>query len=94
MECEKLKKHHARFVYERTGLNIDAYFSASKIAWILDNVPFARSRAQKGDLLFGTVDTYLIWRLTGGKVHATDYTNASRTMLMDIRTLQWREDVC
>ena len=93
MECEKLKKHHARFVYERTGLNIDAYFSASKIAWILDNVPFARSRAQKGDLLFGTVDTYLIWRLTGGKVHATDYTNASRTMLFNIHTLQWDEDL-
>ena len=74
--CEKLKPRYAKYVYERTGLNIDAYFSASKIRWILDNVPFARRRAEKGDLLFGTVDTYLIWYLTGGKVHATDYTNA------------------
>ena len=91
--CERLKKTHGRFVYERTGLNIDAYFSASKIAWIFENVPFARARAEKGDLLFGTVDTYLIWRLTGGRIHATDYTNASRTMLFNIHTLQWDEEL-
>lgn len=92
--CEKLKPRYAKYVYERTGLNIDAYFSASKIRWILDNVPFARKRAEKGDLLFGTVDTYLIWYLTGGKVHATDYTNASRTMLYNIHTLEWDAGLC
>ena len=92
--CEKVKQHHEKFVYERTGLNIDAYFSASKLKWILDNVPFARERAEKGDLLFGTVDSYLIWHLTGGKVHATDYTNASRTMLFNIHTLQWDAELC
>lgn len=93
LECEKLKKTHARFVYERTGLNVDAYFSASKISWILENVPFAESKARKGDLLFGTIDTYLIWRLTGGRTHATDYTNASRTMLFNIHTLRWDEEL-
>ena len=92
--CEKLKPRYAKYVYERTGLNIDAYFSASKIRWILDNVPFARKRAEKGDLLFGTVDTYLIWYLTGGKVHATDYTNASRTMLYNIHALEWDAGLC
>ena len=92
--CEKLKPRYAKYVYERTGLNIDAYFSASKIRWILDNVPFARRRAEKGDLLFGTVDTYLIWYLTGGKVHATDYTNASRTMLYNIHALEWDAGLC
>ncbi len=91
--CEKLKSTHGDFVYERTGLNIDAYFSASKINWILENVPFARAKAEKGDLLFGTVDTYLVWRLTGGKVHATDYTNASRTMLFNIHTLKWDKEL-
>ena len=91
--CEQLKKTHAQFVYDRTGLNIDAYFSASKIAWILENVPYAAARAERGDILFGTVDTYLIWRLTGGKIHATDYTNASRTMLFNIHTLCWDEDL-
>ena len=92
--CEKLKPRYAKYVYERTGLNIDAYFSASKIRWILDNVPFARRRAEKGDLLFGTVDTYLIWYLTGGKVHASDYTNASRTMLYNIHALEWDAGLC
>ena len=70
-----------RVVREKTGLIADAYFSASKIAWILDNVEGARERAEQGELLFGTVDTWLIWNLTGGQVHVTDYTNASRTML-------------
>lgn len=77
------------YVRERTGLVIDAYFSASKIKWILDNVPGARTTADKGDLLFGTVDTWLLWNLTGGKAHATDVTNASRTMLFDIHRLTW-----
>ena len=72
-----------------TGLIPDAYFSATKIKWILDNVPEAREKAEAGDILFGTVDTWLVWNLTGGKVHVTDYTNASRTMLYDIRNLDW-----
>ena len=92
--CEKMKAAHGRFIYERTGLQPDAYFSASKIRWILDNVPFARERAEKGALLFGTVDTFLIWHLTRGKVHATDRTNASRTMLYNIHTMQWDEELC
>lgn len=77
------------YVKKTTGLIPDAYFSASKIAWILDEVPGARKRAKNGELLFGTVDTWLIWKLTGGKVHVTDYTNASRTMLFDIHKLSW-----
>ena len=77
------------YVKKTTGLIPDAYFSASKIAWILDEVPGARKRAQNGELLFGTVDTWLIWKLTGGKVHVTDYTNASRTMLFYIHKLSW-----
>ena len=76
-------------VRERTGLVPDAYFSASKLAWILDHVPGARERAERGELRFGTVDSWLIWNLTGGRVHATDYTNASRTMLFDIHRLRW-----
>ena len=77
----------------RTGLIPDAYFSATKLAWILDNVPGARERAEQGELRFGTVDTWLIWNLTGGQVHATDYTNASRTMLFDIHRLCWMEEL-
>ena len=92
--CEALKARHGKFIYERTGLQPDAYFSASKIRWILDNVPFARERAEKGALLFGTIDTYLLWHLTRGRVHATDFTNASRTMLFNIHTLQWDEELC
>ena len=83
----------ADMIRERTGLIPDAYFSASKIEWILDNVPGAREKAEKGELRFGTVDTWLIWNLTGGKVHVTDYTNASRTMLFDIRRLCWDEEI-
>ena len=82
-----------KVIREKTGLVPDAYFSASKIAWILDNVPGARARAEAGDLLFGTVDTWLIWQLTKGKVHVTDYTNASRTMLYDIHNLCWDKDI-
>ena len=80
-------------IREKTGLIADAYFSASKIAWILDHVEGAREQAEKGDLLFGTVDTWLIWNLTGGLVHVTDYTNASRTMLFDIHKLCWDEEI-
>ncbi|MBR1659138.1 MAG: glycerol kinase GlpK, partial [Oscillospiraceae bacterium] len=80
-------------VRARTGLIPDAYFSASKLAWILDEVPGARERAEQGKLRFGTVDTWLIWKLTGGTVHATDYTNASRTMLFDIHRMRWDDEI-
>ena len=80
-------------IREKTGLVPDAYFSASKIAWILDNVPGARQKAEAGDLIFGTVDTWLIWNLTKGAVHVTDFTNASRTMLFDIHSLCWDEEI-
>ena len=80
-------------IRQRTGLIPDAYFSASKLAWILDHVPGARERAERGELKFGTVDTWLIWNLTEGKVHATDYTNASRTMLFDIHRLCWDQEI-
>ena len=79
----------ADYIRENTGLMPDAYFSATKIKWILDNVPSARERAEAGEILFGTVDTWLVWKLTGGRVHVTDRTNASRTMLYNIRTLDW-----
>lgn len=82
-----------RIIREKTGLIPDAYFSATKIAWILDNVPEARERADRGELLFGTVDTWLIWKLTEGQVHVTDYTNASRTMLFDIHNLCWDPEI-
>lgn len=91
---EELKKDgFDQKIREKTGLIPDAYFSASKIAWILENVPGARERAEAGELLFGTVDTWLIWNLTKGAVHATDYTNASRTMLFDIHRLAWDEEI-
>lgn len=80
-------------IRKKTGLMIDAYFSATKIRWILDHVPGAQERAEKGELLFGTVDTWLIWKLTAGKVHVTDYSNASRTMLFNINTLDWDDDI-
>src|SRR5262245_26534781 len=80
---------HEKLVTERTGLLLDPYFSATKIAWLLDNVAGARAAAERGELAFGTVDTYLLWRFTGGAVHATDATNAARTALLDIRTGQW-----
>lgn len=80
-------------VRQKTGLTIDAYFSATKIRWILDNVPGARERAENGELLFGTVDTWLIWKFTRGRIHVTDYTNASRTMLFNINTLEWDKDI-
>ena len=80
-------------VTERTGLLLDSYFSATKIRWLLDNVPGARARAEKGELAFGTVDSYLLWRLTNGRVHATDATNASRTLLFNIRSGAWDEEL-
>ena len=86
---ELVKAGMSDYVRDTTGLIPDAYFSASKIAWILDNVEGAREQAEQGDLIFGTVDTWLIWNLTKGKVHITDYTNASRTMLFDIHNLRW-----
>ncbi len=91
--CDSLKEKYAQSVRYKTGLPIDPYFSGTKLNWILNNVPEAREKARKGDLLFGTVDTWLAWNLTGGKVHVTDYTNASRTMLFNIRTLQWDKDL-
>ena len=90
--CEKLKRAGlSDYIQQNTGLIIDAYFSATKIRWILDHVEGAQERAERGEILFGTVDSWLIWKLTNGKVHITDYTNASRTMLYNINTLQWDE---
>lgn len=92
--CDELKKAgNEKLIQEKTGLMIDAYFSATKIKWILDNVGGAREKAQKGELLFGTVDSWLLWNLTGGAVHATDVTNASRTMVYNIHSLQWDEEL-
>jgi glycerol kinase len=93
--CSKLKMAgHETEVSARTGLLLDPYFSGTKIAWMLDNVPGARARAEKGELAFGTVDCFLLWRLTGGKVHATDATNASRTLLYNIHDGQWDKTLC
>ncbi|MEG0784519.1 MAG: glycerol kinase GlpK [Christensenella sp.] len=92
--CEQLKRDGMEdYIKQTTGLVIDAYFSATKLKWILDNVAGARRRAQNGELLFGTVDTWLLWNLTNGKVHATDYTNASRTMMFNIKTLEWDDTI-
>ena len=92
--CDELKARGLTETFrQKTGLVIDAYFSATKLKWILDNVPGARAKAEAGQLLFGTVETWLIWKLTGGRLHITDYTNASRTMLFNIHTLQWDEDI-
>lgn len=92
--CDSLKNKGLEDSFrEKTGLIIDAYFSATKLKWILDNVKGARERAEKGELLFGTVETWLIWKLTKGKVHITDYSNASRTMMFNINTLEWDRDI-
>ena len=92
--CDELKARGLVEAFrEKTGLVIDAYFSATKLRWILENVPGARARAEGGELLFGTVETWLIWKLSGGRIHVTDYSNASRTMLFNIRSLQWDEDI-
>lgn len=93
--CDELKKSAstAQFFKKRTGLPIDAYFSATKIEWILRNIPGAMAKAKAGKILFGTTDTWILWKLTGGRVHATDYTNASRTMLFNIESLKWDSDI-
>ena len=92
--CERLKRDgYTETVQQKTGLVIDAYFSGSKLRWLLDNVPGARDRAARGELAFGTIDSWLLWKLTGGAVHVTDASNASRTMLYNIRTHQWDEDL-
>lgn len=92
--CDELKKlGMAEFFRSKTGLVLDAYFSATKLRWLLDNAAGVRERAEKGKLLFGTVDSWIIWKLTGGKVHVTDYSNASRTMLFNIHTLKWDEEI-
>lgn len=88
--CDQLKRDGLQdYIRDTTGLVIDPYFSGTKVKWILDNVEGSRERAQRGELLFGTIDTWLIWKFTGGKVHVTDYTNASRTMMFNIHTLEW-----
>lgn len=92
--CDSLKaKGLEKTIKEKTGLVVDAYFSATKVRWILENVEGARERAEKGDLLFGTVDSWLVWKLTGGRCHITDYSNASRTMMFNIHTLDWDDEI-
>lgn len=92
--CEKLRKEgREQMLYDKTGLVLDAYFSATKLRWILDNVLGAQKRAEAGELLFGTIDTFIMWHLTSGKTYATDYTNASRTMLFNIHTLDWDDEI-
>ena len=87
--CDSIRKEHRDMIRQKTGLIIDSYFSATKVRWILENVPGARLKAMQGKLLFGTVDSWLIWKLSGGTTHVTDVSNASRTMLFDINTLKW-----
>src|SRR6201999_2110884 len=92
--CDQLKAQGLEdTIRDRTGLVIDAYFSASKLKWILDQVPGARARAEKGELAFGTVDSWLVWKLTAGKLHITDSTNASRTLLFNIHKGQWDDEL-
>lgn len=88
-----IKDGYKDMIHKKTGLVIDSYFAATKIKWILDHVPGAREKAAKGDLMFGTIDTWLLWKLSGRRVHATDVTNASRTMLFNIHTLEWDQDI-
>jgi len=93
--CEALRKAgHEADITRTTGLLLDPYFSGTKLKWILDTIPGSRAKAVRGDLLFGTIDTFLIWRLTGGRVHATDATNAARTLLFDIHSGEWSADIC
>ena len=90
--CKKIKKKE-KLIRKKTGLFLDPYFSATKIKWIIDNVPKAKKLFKKNELLFGTIDTFLIWKLTNGKIHATDATNASRTMLFNITSNKWDKDI-
>jgi len=92
--CDQLRNEgKAEMIREKTGLVVDAYFSGTKLKWILDNVEGARERAEKGELAFGTVDTWLLWKLTEGKVHATDVSNASRTMMFDLGKMDWDDEL-
>jgi len=92
--CDELKKQgHGESIARKTGLVIDAYFSGSKLQWLLDNIPGARHRAEHGELAFGTIDTWLLWKLTGGALHLTDPSNASRTMLFNLHTGNWDEEL-
>lgn len=92
--CEALRHAgHAELIQQRTGLVVDAYFSGTKLAWLLDHVPGARARAARGELAFGTVDSWLVWKLTGGAVHSTDYGNAARTMMFDLQTRDWSDEL-
>lgn len=91
--CGRLRASHEHLIRQKTGLEVDAYFSASKIAWLLDNLAGARERAEAGDLAFGTVDSWLVWKLTGGRLHITDVSNASRTQLFNIHTLEWDREL-
>ena len=91
--CNEIRKNHAEVIRKKTGLDVDAYFSASKVNWILENVEGVRKKAENGELLFGTIDSWLIWKLTSGKTHITDVSNASRTMLFNINTLEWDKEL-
>jgi len=91
--CDQVRREYGELIHAKTGLEVDAYFSASKVRWLLDNVPYARSKAENGELAFGTIDTWIIWNLTHGKLHITDSSNASRTMLFDIQTLEWDSEL-
>ena len=92
--CNQLKKDgHEKIFREKTGLVLDAYFSGTKVKWLLDNVNDARKQAEAGELLFGTIDTWILWKLTGGKSHMTDYSNASRTLMFDIKEKKWSQDL-
>lgn len=91
--CDRVRAEHGTLIRRKTGLEVDAYFSASKVVWLLENVTGARRRAKDGELAFGTIDSWLVWKLTGGRVHVTDVSNASRTMLLDINTLEWDEEL-
>src|SRR5688572_11919950 len=92
--CDALRQAgHEELFAERTGLVLDAYFSGTKLAWLLDNVAGARERARRGELAFGTIDTWLVWQLSGGRAHVTDVSNASRTLLFDIRRLDWDDEL-
>jgi glycerol kinase len=91
--CEEIRSSYGSLIKEKTGLETDAYFSASKINWILENIPNARKQAENGEILFGTVDAWLVWNLTNGEKHLTDVSNASRTMIFNINTLEWDDDL-